>query len=174
MEGAIGDEPAMDALTAAVVETARHTADDDWGLRPRLYALAERTELTRLGVGLPEQVSRAPAGTLIPIEQDELPEGPPFEVLASIHWPSEVAGCILVAEVTVLPPITGDTVPALGDDPWAADRPDGRKARLTVGVLRETDQAAHYACCLRLEGDDDLRVGPDLADDLVTALLGTL
>jgi hypothetical protein len=173
MEGAIEDEPPTDALTSAVVETARHTADDDWGLPPRLYALAKRAELTRLAVAVPERISSAPDNALIPIEQDPLPEGKPLEVLASIHWPREVTGCVLVTEVTVLPPDPGDTALNPDDEPWAARYPSGRKARLTVGVLRESDQEAQYACCLRLEEDDALRVSPDLADDLVTALLGT-
>jgi hypothetical protein len=163
MEGVIGDELTMDALTAAVVETARHTAGDGWGKPPRLYALAERGELTRLGADLPEQVRSAPEDSLIPLEQDPLPEGEPVEVLATIHWPAEVAGCVLVTEVTVLP----------GNGDWTSGYPGGRKARLTVGVLRESEEEARYACCLRLDGDDALRVGPDLADDLVTALLST-
>ena len=164
MNGVTGDEPPMDALTAAAVETARHTADDAWGKAPRLYALAEKAELTRLGVDdLPEQVRSAPEDALIPLEQDPLPLGEPIEVLATIHWPAEVAGCVLVTEVKVLP----------GSESWAAEYPGGRRARLTVGVLRESEEEARYACCLLLDGDDVLRVGPDLADDLVTALLGT-
>ena len=164
----------MDALTTAVVETARHMADDGWGLPPRIYALAERAAVTALGIDLPEQVRSAPDIALIPIEQDQLPEGEPVEVLASIHWPEEVAGCVLVTEVTVMPPDSKVTGLSPEDETqWAAAYPDGRKARLTVGVLRQSDRQAHYACCLQMDGDDALRVGRDLADDLVTALLGT-
>ncbi len=86
-----------------------------------------------------------------------LPEGDPEEVLASIRWPDDVVGCVLV---------TGLHVDA--DDPGADAV--GRQGRLTVGVMRDGD----HACCLQLEGEDDLIVARDLADDLVTVLLGTL
>ena len=175
MEGVMDGEPTMDALTTAVVETARHTADDGWGLRPRLFALAERAALTGLAADLPEKVKSAPDNALIPIAQDQIPDGKPVEVLASIHWPTEVAGCVLVTEVTLLPEEAKTTAWLSPDDErWTAAYPNGRKGRLTVGVLRPTDERAHYACCLQLEGDDSLRIGPDLADDLVTALLSTL
>jgi hypothetical protein len=154
----------MDELTAAVVETARSAADL-WDQPPRLYALARRSDLDDLEDRMPARAKDAPAGTLIPIAQDHLPNGDPAKVLARIHWPPIVPGCVLVTEVRIALPGAGDQSP---------EEYQGRQARLCVGVLRETDQAAQHACCLQQRGVDELIVGPDLADDLVTALLGTL
>jgi hypothetical protein len=160
-----------DELTSAVVETARYAAGKGWDRPPQLYALARRAALGSLDLDLPAEVRDAPGDSLIPIEQDPLPEGDPDEVLASIHWPEDVDGCVLVTEIVVLPPDAEKEVPreATAAEQWAAAQPGRRDARLTVGVLRD----GHYACCLQLQGEEDLLVRNDLADDVVTALLGT-
>jgi hypothetical protein len=78
--------------------------------------------------------------------------------LARIAWPPPVAGCALGQEILIVPP-SGDQ---------ASER---REARLVVAVLRDGTSAA----VLRLRGaDDDLLTGPDLAPNLVRALLTTL
>ena len=159
MTGADNDSRATDALTDAVIEAARHVADDEWGQPPRLYALVRRADLESAVATLPETVRSAAADALIPIEQeqdDRLGEDPE-ETLARIRWPADVAGCVLVTEVLID-----------GDEPGAEAA--GRPGRLTVGVLRNDS----YACCLQLNGDESLIVSRDLADGLVTALLGTL
>ena len=148
----------MDALTAAVVETARLAADQ-WDRPPRLYALARRSDLGSMEPGMSQRAKEATASTLIPIAQDPLPEGEPTQVLASIQWPPSVPGCVLVTEVRILP---------------SDDRHQEEQARLSVGVLRESGKAVRYTCCLQKRGSDELIIGTDLADDLVTALLGTL
>ena len=163
-----GDKAMTDPLTAAVVEAARHAARGEWGGPPRLYALATRASLAPSSAGLPAQVSAASSDALIPIEQDPLPKGDPVEVLAGIYWPPTVPGCVLATEVV----IEGDGPEggvAKGDDQVAE-----RQARLTVGVLRDGNAAARYACCLQRRGSDELIITPDIADDLVAALLGTL
>jgi hypothetical protein len=159
MTGAENDSLAADALTDAVIEAARHVADDEWGQPPRLYALVRRADLEAAAPTLPETVRSAAADALIPIEQepDDRLDGDPEEVLARIRWPADVAGCALVTEVLIG-----------GDEPGADAA--ARQGRLTVGVLRDDS----YACCLQLSGDESLIVSRDLADDLVTALLGTL
>jgi hypothetical protein len=144
-------------LTDAVIEAARHTADGEWGQAPRLYALATREALDSAGGTLPETVRSASGSSLIPIEQDPLPAGDPEEFLATLQWPDEVAGCVLTTDVLI-------------DSGEAGGEPAGRQGRLTVGVLRD----GGHACCLQLEGEAELIVAPGLADDLVTALLGTL
>ncbi len=164
----------MDALTAAVVETGRHAAGKDWGQPPQLYALAKRAVLDPLSPGLPPEVRDASEDSLIPIEQDALPEGQPADVLASVHWPNEVAGCALVTEVIMLPQDARKDAPdgQAATEKWATDHPKGHKARLTVGVLRD----GRYACCLQLHGEEELVIGESLSDatdDVVAALLGT-
>ena len=59
---------------------------------------------------------------------------------------------------------------------WVAERPDRREVRMAVGVLRDGASAA----LLRMRAvsgsgdDDELLTGPDLAPNLVDALLATL
>ncbi len=162
----------MDELTFAVAETALDANKRDWGLPPRLYALTRRSTLNSVDPeDLPGAVRDAAQGALIPIEQDALPEGEPAEVLARIHWPEDVEGCVLVTELVVLPPAARQQKPGevVAAEQWASKRKDGRKARLTVGVLRD----GRYACCLQLSGEESLLDGDALADDVVTALLGT-
>jgi hypothetical protein len=145
----------MNELTAAVVETARFAADQ-WDQPSDLDDLEDR---------MPVRAKDAPAGTLIPIAQDPLPQGDPAKVLARIHWPPVVPGCVLVTEVRI-------ALPGTGNQP--AEEDQGKRARLCVGVLREKGQVDQHACCLQERGVDELIVGSDLADDLVAALLGTL
>lgn len=163
----------MDVLTSAVVQTAQHEAVSDWDGLPRLYALVKRAALDPLSQDAPEQVRAASAEALIPIEQAP-PEGELAEFLAGIHWPTEVAGCVLVTEVRVVPAAGEDKTPLSVPGTGQAGQPATRQARLTVGVVRENERAARHMCCLQFPGGEDLLMGPDLADDLVKALIGTL
>jgi hypothetical protein len=157
------DEPPADELTCAVVETARYAARNSWGRPPQLFALARKETLASIEPDLPEGARGALPGSLIAIEQDPLPTGEPAAVVASIHWPEEVAGCVLVTEIVVLPS-DDEKMPR-----QPADHAGGRDGRLTVGVLRNGD----YASCLELRGGQDLLVNNELAGDVVTALLDT-
>jgi hypothetical protein len=161
----------MDPLTFAVLEAESHMARKGWGLPPQLYALATKASLAAVDQELVAEVQDARPGVLIPVEQEPLPEGDPIEVLASIHWPHEVVGCVLVSELIVLP--TGAEEHAPSDpgaaEQWASSHPDGRQARLAVGVSRNGE----YICGLRIKGENEVQVGAELADDIVTALLGT-
>lgn len=172
-EGYVGGEAAASAdsaglgeLASAVVSAARLSACGEWGREPRLYALARKAELERSGEGLPEPAASAAEDALILIEQAQIEQAGLRQVdlagiLARVRWPPDVAGCLLVTEVVVSDDADSGTVGPGGED----DAPPGR---LTVGVLRDGE----YACCLEFRGE--LIVGPDLADDLVTVLLGTL
>ena len=160
------DGLALGPLACAVVEAARHVAGGEWGQAPRLYALATRAALDGLGESLPESVLSAPEDALIPVEQDPLADGDPADALAAIRWPADVAGCVLVTEAVIDAGLVADA-DAGGTGPAEAA---GQPGRLAVGVLRD----GTHACCLQLRGADELIVRPGLADDLVTALLGTL
>jgi hypothetical protein len=97
---------------------------------------------------------------------DGLGESLPESVLSAPDWPADVAGCVLVTETLIDAGLVADA-DAGGAGPAEAA---GRPGRLAVGVLRD----GTHACCLQLRGADELIVRPGLADDLVTALLGTL
>lgn len=162
-------------LQPAIAEIEAHVHAAGWDRPPTLFALVRAAQFladdpeTGRRLGLDELEPDA----LTPIEQDELPEGPLDDVLAGIAWPPSVAGCVLSQEIVILPPSAEadltDELAALR----AADHPERREARLVAGVLRDGATAA----LLRMratEGDeDDLLTGPDLAPNLVAALLAT-
>jgi hypothetical protein len=158
-------------LVLAMLEAESNRARDGWGKPPQLYALAAKAAVLRTDPDLEAEIGEAPDSSLIPIKQEPLPPGEPIEVLAGVHWPDDVAGCVLVTELVVLPREAEGQAP---QDPenleqWASGQPGSQPARLAVGVSREGD----YACILRLKGDDSVQFDPRLADDLVTALLET-
>jgi hypothetical protein len=127
---------------------------------------------------------------LTPVAQEPLPTDDLAETLAEICWPEGVAGCALAQEIVVLPPEAqaelDDAVAgadAAGESRAELDRvavrvaqrhPDRREARLVVAVLR----AGEHCCLMRLRGvdeaPDELVEHPDLAPNMVSALLHTL
>jgi hypothetical protein len=158
-------------LALALLEAESHRARDGWGKSPRLYSLAPKRAVISAYPELEAEIRAAPEESLIPMEQEPLQAGEPLEVLASVHWPDEVTGCVLVTELVVLPPEAEGEAPPDPEEveQWASRHPGSRPARLAVGVSRDGD----YACILRLQGDDSVQFDPQLADDLVTALLAT-
>ncbi|HVE98614.1 MAG TPA: PPA1309 family protein [Mycobacteriales bacterium] len=162
-------------LTNVAVEIERHVAASGWDQAPRLFALADTTELLDREPHLSTTLGVAPTGPLTPVEQEPLPEGALDEVLADLAWPDEVLGCALVNEVVMLPAELADAVPADVDAAaWVAAHPGKREIRLAVAVLRDGSRAG----CLRLRGDDpdddEVLVGTDLVPNLAEALVATL
>jgi hypothetical protein len=161
-------------LESVAAEIEAHVGASGWDQPPMLYALVragqfaadEPASAARLGL------DEAASDALTPIEQEGLPEGPLDETLAHIAWPESVAGCALSQEIVLLPP---DADGDVGDDPaLAASHPDRREARLVVAVLRDNTSASVLRLRGSSPGDGDLLTGPDLAPNLVRALLATL
>jgi hypothetical protein len=163
-------------LDATIAEIEAHVHAGGWDHPPTLFALVPAAQFaaddpeTARRLGVDQQSGDA----LTPIEQDELPEGPLDEVLAQIAWPPSVIGCAVSQEIVILPPsaeakLTEDEVARR-----AADHPERREARLVVGVLRGGASAALLGMRGAVGNDDDLLTGPDLAPNLVEALLATL
>ena len=165
------------ALFSVVGEVEEHVAEAGWDQPPQLFALVDTEELLRAEPQLAQSMGLVAArpGSLTPIAQEELAEGPLDEALAGIVFGPEVLGVVLVHEVLVLPP---DAEAALDPeaDPvaYAASHPARRDVRMVVGVMRDGTRE----CVLRLrgvEGEQDERLsGPDLAPALADALLATL
>ena len=163
-------------LLAVVAEVEGHLAEAGWDQPPQLFALVDTEELLRAEPQLAETmglvVSRP--GSLTPVAQDPLAEGPLDEQLARIVFGPEVLGVVLAHEVLVLPPSAEQALET--DDPAsaAAEHPERREVRMTVGVLRDGSREA----LLRLrgrDGEEDERVtGSDLVPGLSEALLATL
>jgi hypothetical protein len=167
------------ALQAAVREIEAHASEAGWDQPARLYALVPTSDLLArepaLGaaMGLDEV---AAAGTLTPVEQDDVPVDEALEsVLARIMWPAEVLGCAAVVERLVLPPAADGHLP---DDPdaaeqYAADHPEREEVRIVAGATRD---GATY-CALRMRTHDDafsVLESPDLVPALVDLLRSTL
>lgn len=162
-------------LEAALAEIETHVHAAGWDRRPALFALVRAGQFVaddpdtgrRLGL------DQVPPETLTPVEQDELPDQPLDELLAGIVWPAEVAGCAVVQEIVILPPSAEAELTDEQAATGAAGHPERREARLVAGVLRDGTSAA----LLRLRGTDaggdDVLTGPDLAPNLVRALLAT-
>jgi hypothetical protein len=168
--------PPSPVLLSVVAEVEGHLAEAGWDQPPQLFALVDTEELLRSEPQLAESmglvVSRP--GALTPIAQEPLGDGALDEQLASMVFGPEVLGVVLAHEVLVLPPSAEAALDT--DDPAsaAAEHPERREVRMTVGVLRDGSRES----VLRLRGKDgaeDERVtGGDLAPGLSDALLGTL
>jgi hypothetical protein len=157
--------PEMDSLVLAMLEAESHADRKGWDKPPRLYALTEKI------LPITAETRGARPDAMVLVEQEPLPDGDLVEVLTTVHWPEDVVGCVLVAELIALPPrIREDaSINVAAAEQWASTHPDGRPARLAVGVCRN---GAH-TCGFRIKGEDNVQVGIEQADDLVTALLET-
>jgi hypothetical protein len=173
------DLPAGGPLTQVLVEVERHVRAAGWDQPPQIFALVSTLDLVQaepefarsVGVGLEE----VPPGSLTPIEQDPLPEGPLDDALAQIMWPGEVRGCCLVHEVVLLPPEAEADLPNQSDAlEYAARHPQRREARVAVAVLRDGSRATAVRFRGPTQPEDELLIGDDLAPNLSEALLATL
>ena len=161
-------------LLSVVGEVEGHVAEAGWDQPPQLFALVETEQLLRAEPQLADTMGIVAGhpGSLTPIAQEPLGEGPLDEALARIAFGPEVLGVVLAHEVVVLPPEAEEAVGA--DISAAAAHPSRREVRMAVGVLRDGRREA----VLRLrgtDGADDQRVtGTDLVPGLAEALLATL
>lgn len=181
--GSFGGQPAErpnpgpDRLTSVVAEVEAHVAEAGWDQPPQLFALVETETLLRAEPQLARTmgiVAGVP-GSLTPVAQEPLGDGPLDARLAGVVFGREVLGAALVHEVVVLPPSAEPDLTGVDDPVEAAGAHPGRRdVRMVVAVLRDGTRAA----LLRLRGRDgepDERVtGPDLAPALADALRQTL
>ncbi|NLG55680.1 MAG: hypothetical protein GX542_08540 [Rhodococcus sp.] len=175
------------ALAHCVHEVIDHVDSDGWGAPPRMFGLVPTALIAAAEPTLLDQLEDG--SELTPVEQESFPDdidgGSPAldEFLATMRWPEQVVGCVLVQEIVVLPPSAESNVLSEGAadaDALAAARthPDRREARLIVGVLRDGPSRA----VLQLRPDEDadpfgemdLRTTDNLAPHLVSALYNTL
>ncbi|MGH3366781.1 MAG: PPA1309 family protein [Nocardioidaceae bacterium] len=165
------------ALARAVREVEAHAHDDGWDRPPQLFALVPTDELLAREPALGAQLgldAGSAAGTLTPVQQEQLPPDRPFEeTLTQVMWPPEVVGCVAVLERVALPPEAEAEVP---DEPteaqeYAASHPDRQEVRMAAGVSRHGNRH----CVLRVRTHDGALVqGPDIVPTLTSLLLDTL
>lgn len=170
-------DPNDTALAHAVREVEAHAHEAGWDQAPQLFALVPTDELLAREPALGAQLgldATAAAGTLTPVQQEQLPVDKPLEeTLHGIMWPPEVAGCAAVLERLTLPPEAEREMP---DDPaqaqeYAANHPDRHEVRMAAGVTRDGNQH----CVLRVRTHEGALVqGRDLVPTLTRLLLDTL
>jgi hypothetical protein len=173
------------ALPTAAREVEDFLSAAGWDQPPQLFALVPTSQLLQAEPGLAGRL--AVADGLTPVAQDPLSDADVAEKLAEICWPDGVTGCALAQEIVVLPPeaeaeLDRAVAGATGSEDdldrvavrVAQHHPDRRDARLVVAVLRE----GGHCCLLRVRGTgdqpDELVEHPDLAPNMVSALLRTL
>lgn len=178
------------ALPGVVREVEDFLAGSGWDQPPQLFALVPTADLLAAEPGLARSLPEGDG--LTPVAQDPIGDSGSIDLasaLEQICWPDAVTGCAFTQDIVVLPPAAEaeldeavGEVSATGDSPevdqmalrFAHNHPERREARLVVGVLR----SGGYICLMRLRGVDDqpdqLVEHPDLAPNMVTALLRTL
>jgi hypothetical protein len=160
-----GPSSEINKLTLAMLEAESHVDSKGWGTPPYLFALTERMPAGPAG----HEFSAGTPDALILVPH-ELPGGDLAAALASIPWPEDVVGCVLVTELTDLPARKdGAPVDQVAARQWASARPDGGPARLAVSVGRNGE----HVCGFRVKGEHDVQTRTDIGDDIVTVLRGT-
>jgi hypothetical protein len=167
-------EDRASALADVVREVEVHAAGAGWDRPAQLFALVETSDLLQREPHLAEVLGvDAEAGGLTPIEQESTSESLE-ELLGSILWPPEVAGCAVVVEAMTVPP-GGDAVPrdAEAAAEYAAAHPERQEARIVAGALR----GGTSFCAIRQRAhdeDDMVLTGTDLVPALLELLHTTL
>lgn len=166
-----GISPETIPLASAMLEAESHADRLGWGTSPQLYALTATISLVTADHKPLAEMRYGRSDRLILAAHEPLPSDGLIEALADIRWPGDVVGCVLITEFTDLP-ARGEDDPPLdpgAGEQWASPHPDGRPARLAVGVRR----SGEHLCAFRIKGDNDFQVRNEMAGDIVTALLGT-
>ncbi|GHJ35852.1 PPA1309 family protein [Streptomyces sp. TS71-3] len=175
-----GPPMAASPLTRAVLEIDEYVSGLGWDQSPRLFALVDTARLRSEEPSLAERLGLAedgPAGSLTPIEQEEVPTGEPLDTfLGTIAWPDAITGCALTVERLMLPPSAEASVPDDLDGArlaeWVAEHPDRQEVRMTVAVLR--DGARESALRLReKDSPSEVLTGSGLVPGLADALVAT-
>ena len=163
------------ALADVVREVEAHAARAGWDRPAQLFALVETADLLEREPHLAELLGvEAQDQALTPVEQEATSAESLEELLASILWPPEVAGCAVVVEALTVPPDAQD-VPADAEAAaeYAAAHPDRQEARIVAGALRTGESF----CAIRQRAhdeDDMVLTGPDLVPALLELLHTTL
>jgi hypothetical protein len=147
------------ALEEVVLEIERHAAKSGWDQAASVFALVDTAELVQREPQLAAVlgIEGGGHGALTPVEQEPASETLE-ELLATILWPPEVAGCAVVLE-------------ASADQGGAAPSPED--ARIVAGALRSGE--SFCAVRQRAHDEDDLVLtGPDLVPGLLQLLHATL
>jgi len=162
-------------LESLIREVEDYVAAGGWDQPTRLFALVPTATLIEADPTVAADLHLNADVPLTSVEQ-ELEFGTDLEeLLATIAWPVDVVGAMVVLERMMLPPTATDQLPG-DDDPdfveLAANHPDRRDVRIVSAVLR-TGQNLN---ALRYRDHDEpteVAVAPDLVSRLNDSLLAT-
>lgn len=168
-----------DVVRAVALEVEAHVAASGWDQPPRLYALVPTSDLVVAEPALAASLGideHGAAGTLTPIEQEELSADRPLEqLLAEMMWPAQVVGCAAVLERVVLPSAVEAALP---DDDVGLRRMVGEHpAREEVRVAAAATRDGRGHCAVRMRAHDHHHAvldGPTLVPGLLAMLSHTL
>ena len=167
-------------LRAAVREIEAHAAEAGWDQPARLYALVPTADLLvrepalAAAMGLDEADA---AGSLTPVEQDDVPADTPLEARARAD---HVAGRGVrlrrrgrAAGAARRRPTSSCRTTRRSAEQYAAEHPDRQEVRIVAGATRD---GSTY-CALRLRAHDDalsVLESPDLVPALLELVRSTL
>lgn len=162
-------------LEALVREVEDHVASAGWDQSVRLFALVPTVSLLAANPELAEGLGISAEMPLTSVEQEIEDTLELDELLATIAWPQDVAGAIVVLERIVLPPSAESDLPATGDSALmqaASDHPERRDVRIVSAVLR-TGQNLNALRYRTHDAADAVAVAPNLVSRLNEALAAT-
>ena len=126
-------------LEALVREVEDHVAAAGWDQPVRLFALVPTVILLAANPDLASELGISPEMPLTSVEQELEDSLELDELLATIAWPDDVVGALVVLERIVLPPSAESDLPAESDAALvqaASDHPERRDVRIVSAVLR--------------------------------------
>ena len=162
-------------LEALVREVEDHVASAGWDQPVRLFALIPTVSLLAANPELAEVLGISAEMPLTSVEQEIEDTLELDELLATIAWPQDVAGAIVVLERIVLPPSAESDLPATDDSALmqaASDHPERRDVRIVSAVLR-TGQNLNALRHRTHDAADAVAVAPNLVSRLNAAVAST-
>lgn len=162
-------------LEALIREVEDHVASAGWDQPVRLFALVPTVSLLAANPELADGLGISSEMPLTSVEQEIEDALELDELLATIAWPEDVAGVIVVLERIVLPPSAESDLPATDESALvqaAADHPERRDVRIVSAVLR-TGENLNALRHRTHDSADAVAVAPDLVSRLNAAVAST-
>lgn len=156
-------------------EVEDHVASAGWDQPIRLFALVPTASLLSANPELANELGISPEMPLTSVEQEIEDALELDELLATIAWPDDVVGAIVVLERIVLPPSAESDLPSNDDSALvqaASDHPERRDVRIVSAVLR-TGQNLNALRYRTHDSADVVAVAPNLVTRLNDAVEAT-
>jgi hypothetical protein len=159
-------------LEAALREIDEFAARAGWDQPATLFALVDTQDLV---ARQPQLAATLDGGPLTPVSQELASTEDVEQMLATVGWPADVAGCAVAMERLVLPPEAEQDLPDQAELALSAAlaHPDRQEVRIVAGAIR----TGETYCLVRMRAHDhaeSVLAGAAIVPDLVQLLLATL